>query len=131
MTTNKVRDRVCVVGTGMLGLLTIKNLTEQGLDVTAYERNTYIGGNWHVSTMKTDQTSALPGTTSNQSKYVVSVHQQCHDACYANCKQQERSERSLSVGNPQGRGKAVSRTVSQTLRRCQFRSEESTLFGLT
>jgi dimethylaniline monooxygenase (N-oxide forming) len=75
MATDTVGDRVCVIGSGMLGLLAIKNLTEQGLDVTALERNTHIGGNWHVSDMKTDQTSALPGTTSNQSKYVVSVTQ--------------------------------------------------------
>ncbi|KAM0330842.1 hypothetical protein ACHAQA_003797 [Verticillium albo-atrum] len=60
-------NTVCVVGTGVLGLLAIKNLTEQGLDVTAFERNSYVGGNWHA-TDDPEQVSAMSQTTINTSK---------------------------------------------------------------
>lgn len=66
-----VGDRVCVVGAGASGLIAIKNLKEQGLQVTAYERNDFIGGLWHFSP-RTDQTTAMPGTRTIQSKQVVS-----------------------------------------------------------
>ena len=66
-----VGNHVCVVGAGMLGLLALKNLKEQGLKVTSFERNDYIGGTWHFS-MRPDQTSALELTTFNGSKQSVS-----------------------------------------------------------
>lgn len=62
---------VCVIGTGVLGLLALKNLLEQGLNATALERNEYIGGTWHAS-QNTDQTTALMGTTANTSRHCVS-----------------------------------------------------------
>lgn len=68
---NELGKDVCVVGTGVLGLLAIKNLSEQGLRVTAFERNEHIGGTWHVST-NPKQVTALPSTTANTSKQSVS-----------------------------------------------------------
>ncbi|OPB38580.1 hypothetical protein A0O28_0016860 [Trichoderma guizhouense] len=60
-------NNVCVVGTGVTGLLAVKNLVEQGLNVRALEQNEYLGGNWHHST-DAQQVSALPGTRVNMSK---------------------------------------------------------------
>ena len=69
-TTGANKD-VCVIGTGVLGLLAIKNLKEQGLQPTAFEQNEFVGGNWHVS--ERDQTTATEGTTLNTSTQVVSI----------------------------------------------------------
>lgn len=68
--TTPVGNEVCVVGAGALGLLAIKNLLEQGLHVTALERNEYVGGTWHMS-LDPNQVTALPLTTTNTSKQVV------------------------------------------------------------
>ncbi|ETS85679.1 hypothetical protein PFICI_03704 [Pestalotiopsis fici W106-1] len=62
--------RVCVIGTGVLGLVAIKNLKEQGLDVTAFERNDEIGGTWNTASGKPGQVTATELTTSNTSKQV-------------------------------------------------------------
>jgi dimethylaniline monooxygenase (N-oxide forming) len=62
---------VCVIGTGVLGLVAIKNLKEQGLEVTAFERNDGIGGTWNPASGKPDQVTATELTTSNTSKQVV------------------------------------------------------------
>lgn len=66
-----VGSHVAVIGTGMIGLVAMKNLIEQGLQVTAIEQNEFIGGNWHLSPRK-GQTTALPWTSFNTSK------QTCH-----------------------------------------------------
>ncbi|KAI1839941.1 hypothetical protein JX266_013859 [Neoarthrinium moseri] len=63
-----IGSRVCIIGTGVLGLVALKNLKEQGLEVTALERNDYLGGNWHVSE-KIDQVTATTLTTANISKH--------------------------------------------------------------
>ncbi|KAH8908315.1 FAD/NAD(P)-binding domain-containing protein [Coniochaeta sp. PMI_546] len=64
-------NHVCVVGAGTFGLNAAKNLLEQGLEVTVFERWGYIGGNWHPSA-NTDQTAALDLTTKNTSKQASS-----------------------------------------------------------
>jgi dimethylaniline monooxygenase (N-oxide forming) len=64
-------NKVCVVGSGALGLVAMKNLMEQGLEVQAFEKNEYVGGIWHVS-LDPSQTSALSGTRAQFSKQVVS-----------------------------------------------------------
>ncbi|KAH6607302.1 hypothetical protein Trco_003615 [Trichoderma cornu-damae] len=64
---SRVGNNVCVIGTGVTGLLAVKNLVEQGLSVRALERNEYLGGNWHHSP-DAQQVSALPGTRVNMSK---------------------------------------------------------------
>lgn len=61
---------VCVIGTGVIGLVTIKNLLEQGLHVTAFERHEHIGGTWYVSE-DGKQTTALEQTKFNTSKQSV------------------------------------------------------------
>jgi len=39
-------EKVCVIGAGPSGITAIKNLLDQGLDVTAYDYNQEVGGNW-------------------------------------------------------------------------------------
>lgn len=43
---------------GVLGLVTVKNLTEEGFDVTGFESSNYVGGLWHYT--DEDKTSVLP-----------------------------------------------------------------------
>ncbi|KIW41395.1 uncharacterized protein PV06_06957 [Exophiala oligosperma] len=57
---------VAVIGCGAQGLVTVKNLLEQGFDVTGFERNDYIGGIWHYSTLH--HVSALSSTVVNISR---------------------------------------------------------------
>lgn len=64
-------NNVCVIGTGVTGLLAVKNLVEQGLSVRALEQSENLGGNWYHS-MDTEQVSALPETMVNISKETVS-----------------------------------------------------------
>lgn len=66
----KLGSDVCVVGTGALGLLALKNLREQGLDARALERHEHIGGTWHAS-QNVEQTTATEYTTANTSKQCV------------------------------------------------------------
>ncbi|KAM0546701.1 hypothetical protein ACHAPJ_010738 [Fusarium lateritium] len=63
---------VCIIGTGVLGLLALKNLREQGLDAIAFEKNNYVGGTWHASA-NTEQTTALSQTTANTSKHCCAI----------------------------------------------------------
>jgi dimethylaniline monooxygenase (N-oxide forming) len=67
---HKVGRCVCVIGAGALGLVMIKNLLEQGLEVTALECNEYVGGLWHASATP-EKVSALAGTRANTSKQTV------------------------------------------------------------
>ena len=60
------RTTAAVIGLGAAGLVALKNLKEEGFDVTGYERNPYIGGLWKYST--DDQTSVLDTTVVNISK---------------------------------------------------------------
>jgi dimethylaniline monooxygenase (N-oxide forming) len=52
-----------------LGLVAVKNLTEQGLDVTAFEQGDDVGGIWYP---REGQLSVLPGTVGNHTKQNVS-----------------------------------------------------------
>ena len=42
-------EKVCVIGAGPSGITAIKNLLDEGLDVTAYDFNQDVGGNWIFS----------------------------------------------------------------------------------
>lgn len=68
-------NNVCVVGTGVTGLLAVKNLVEQGLSVRALEQSENLGGNWYHS-MDTEQVTALPEMKVNMSKETVSSSDQ-------------------------------------------------------
>ncbi|CAI4215535.1 unnamed protein product [Parascedosporium putredinis] len=57
---------VAVIGLGAFGLVATKNLVEEGFDVTAFDRNPYIGGLWRYTT--DNRTSVLPSTVANVSK---------------------------------------------------------------
>lgn len=59
--------RVVVVGAGPVGLITMKNLLEEGFEVTAYEARPFVGGLWRPSEDKS--LSCIEGTIFNSSKY--------------------------------------------------------------
>lgn len=63
---DKEAPTVAVVGLGVLGLVAVKNLTEEGFNVTGFDRNDYVGGLWHYT--DEDKTSVLPTTVINISK---------------------------------------------------------------
>jgi cation diffusion facilitator CzcD-associated flavoprotein CzcO len=60
------RTTVAVVGLGASGLVALKNLKEQGFNVTGFERSDYIGGLWKYS--EDDSLSVLSTTVVNISK---------------------------------------------------------------
>ncbi|KAL6899908.1 FAD/NAD(P)-binding domain-containing protein [Trichoderma evansii] len=63
--------RVGIIGAGPLGVVAAKNLAEVGFQVTAFERAEGIGGLWRQTT-NTKQTSVLPNTYTNTSKFTLS-----------------------------------------------------------
>jgi dimethylaniline monooxygenase (N-oxide forming) len=60
------RTTVAVIGLGPAGLVALKNLKEEGFDVTGFDRNNYIGGIWKYS--ENGNTSVLQSTHVNISK---------------------------------------------------------------
>lgn len=64
-------NNVCVVGAGVVGLLALKNLREQGLNAIAFTKDDHIGGLW-VKPEQLGKTTALRATTANTSKQTVS-----------------------------------------------------------
>ncbi|KAK5988367.1 Monooxygenase aurF [Cladobotryum mycophilum] len=57
---------VAVVGLGALGLVTLKNLLEEGFEAVGFERNDYLGGLWHFD--DGNKISVMETTRSNGSK---------------------------------------------------------------
>ncbi|OAA66506.1 Flavin monooxygenase-like protein [Niveomyces insectorum RCEF 264] len=57
---------IAVIGAGALGLVAIKNLLEEGFNVTGFERKSYVGGLWKYTPDGT--TSVLKTTFTNISK---------------------------------------------------------------
>lgn len=62
---------VAVIGLGAAGLVAVKNLKEEGFNVTGFERNGYVGGLWKYS--DNEYTSVLDTTIVNISKERVST----------------------------------------------------------
>lgn len=60
--------RVGIIGAGPLGVVAAKNLAEEGFEVTVFERAEGVGGLWRQTT-DTKQTSVLPNTYTNTSKF--------------------------------------------------------------
>ncbi|KAK3935184.1 flavin-binding monooxygenase-like-domain-containing protein [Diplogelasinospora grovesii] len=60
--------RVGIIGAGPLGVVAAKNLAEEGFEVTVFERAEGVGGLWRQTT-NTQQTSVLPNTFTNTSKF--------------------------------------------------------------
>ncbi|RDW81857.1 hypothetical protein BP6252_02969 [Coleophoma cylindrospora] len=58
------RPKVAVIGAGVLGLVTLKNLLEEGFDAVTFEKNDYVGGLWHF-TEDEEITSGTENTTWN------------------------------------------------------------------
>lgn len=59
--------RVAVIGAGPTGLMAVKNLIEDGFEVTGYDSRPYVGGLWRYST--DSSISATEGTVFNSSIY--------------------------------------------------------------
>ncbi|KAH7394578.1 dimethylaniline monooxygenase 2 [Pyrenochaeta sp. MPI-SDFR-AT-0127] len=57
---------VAVIGLGPAGLVAVKNLAEEGFDVTGFDRHSYIGGLWQYN--EADQTSVMETTVVNISR---------------------------------------------------------------
>ena len=53
--------RVCVIGAGPSGITAAKNCIQNGLDVTVFEMNDKVGGNW-VFNSKTGHSSVYENT---------------------------------------------------------------------
>jgi dimethylaniline monooxygenase (N-oxide forming) len=51
---------------GVLGLVALKNLLEEGFDATAFDKNDYVGGLWRF-TDDAETTSATEGLSPYQS----------------------------------------------------------------
>ncbi|OAA69551.1 dimethylaniline monooxygenase 2 [Cordyceps fumosorosea ARSEF 2679] len=47
------KTTVAVIGLGGMGIAAVKNLVEEGFQVTGFERNAYCGGLWHFTEDKT------------------------------------------------------------------------------
>jgi len=62
----EIHTITCLSSKGALGLVTLKNLVEEGFDVVGFERNSYIGGLWQYTEQR--QTSVLKSTVVNVSK---------------------------------------------------------------
>lgn len=60
-------SKVGVIGLGPLGLMAMKNLREEGFDVTGFDCRTSVGGTWTAS--KDSATAAHSTTTFNNSIY--------------------------------------------------------------
>jgi dimethylaniline monooxygenase (N-oxide forming) len=63
--------KVAVVGGGPFGLMALKNLVEDGFDVTLLESRDWVGGLWRPS--KDDLLSAAENTRFNTSKYRMAI----------------------------------------------------------
>lgn len=59
---------VAIIGCGVSGLCTIKNLLEEGFDCTAFDSRPSVGGIWRFTGSETD-ISVLRTTVSNASRY--------------------------------------------------------------
>ncbi|KAK2616919.1 hypothetical protein QQS21_000007 [Conoideocrella luteorostrata] len=73
---------VAVVGLGALGLVTLKNLLEEGFDAVGLERNDYIGGLWHFD--EGDKISVLESTVSSDQNFPRNLANLVHIATCSN-----------------------------------------------
>ena len=63
--------RVALIGAGPLGLMALKNLTEDGFDVTSFEKRAYAGGLWNAA--NDSHVSVTSNTVFNSSRFVSSI----------------------------------------------------------
>jgi cation diffusion facilitator CzcD-associated flavoprotein CzcO len=49
---------------GALGIVAVKNLAEEGFDVTGFDQNPFVGGLWHYA--DDDRVSVLPSKKSSR-----------------------------------------------------------------
>jgi len=58
---------------GALGLVAVKNLAEEGFDVTGFDQNPFVGGLWHYA--DDDRVSVLPSKKLSPFAYLLSTLQ--------------------------------------------------------
>ena len=63
--------RVALVGAGPVGLMALKNLTEDGFDVTSFEKRAYVGGLWNSA--NDSYISVTSNTIFNSSRFVSAI----------------------------------------------------------
>ena len=63
--------KVAVIGAGPLGLMAMKNLKDDGFEVTGFDRRGYVGGLWNPS--GDGNLTAMPGTVFNSSRYRAAI----------------------------------------------------------
>ncbi|KAJ4288989.1 hypothetical protein N0V90_011331 [Kalmusia sp. IMI 367209] len=78
---------VAVIGLGPLGLVTLKNLLEEGFEVTGFDRNIYVGGLWQYT--EDDKTSVMQSTITNISKERACTEHSVTMTRYRNAKEIE------------------------------------------
>ena len=62
------QKKVAVIGAGIAGLVTIKSCLEENLEVVAFEKSDYIGGNWKF---KEQEVSVFRNTELSSSRYIT------------------------------------------------------------
>ncbi len=62
------KKQVAVIGAGIAGLVTIKSCLEERMEVTAFEKSDYIGGNWKF---KEEEVSVFRNTELSSSRYIT------------------------------------------------------------
>lgn len=62
------KKKVAVIGAGIAGLVTIKSCLEEGIEVVAFEKSDYIGGNWKF---KEREVSVFRNTELSSSRYIT------------------------------------------------------------
>ena len=62
------KKKVAVIGAGLAGLVTIKSCLEEGMEVEAFEKSPYLGGNWKF---KDPGVSVFRNTELTSSKYLT------------------------------------------------------------
>ncbi|RMJ18789.1 hypothetical protein CDV36_001567 [Fusarium kuroshium] len=71
-TSSPQEQSVAVIGLGAMGIVAVKNLLEEGFNVTGFDRNGYVGGLWHF-TEDENTLSVLESTVVN-----VSIARGCY-----------------------------------------------------
>ncbi|KAJ4262725.1 hypothetical protein NW757_000981 [Fusarium falciforme] len=79
-TSSPQEQRVAVIGLGAMGIVTVKNLLEEGFNVTGFDRNGYVGGLWHF-TEDEDTLSVLECKFTTQFQAVVEVLKDSSNYC--------------------------------------------------
>lgn len=72
---SSTKKKICVIGSGISGLLSIKECLDNGFDVTCYEKSSSIGGLWRYKSNDGvgDRGSVSESTVANSSKEMSAI----------------------------------------------------------